>query len=216
MRAGPPCGRVGVLAAVAVRHEDVAGRAPRDDVARLVQVHALGVVARLPGDAEPHELFALGGELDDLVTDLAVALRVGDPDVAVVVDVDPVRQHEEPGAELGHQIARVPVVLQNRIHGRVGRAAAGEREAAATVIDPDVPVGRVDVDAGGRAPRPVVGQLGPVQLDHGVRVRKHPLHQVGLSFLGRRAAGAERQGQQGHTRTLQNDPSILRHIPLLC
>ncbi len=100
-----------------------------------------------PATPRRHENLALGAELEDLVADLVVALRVGDPDVAVVVDVDPVRQHEEPRAELGHQLARVPVVLQDRIQGRVGRAAAGEPDSAATVVDPDVPVGRIDVDA---------------------------------------------------------------------
>ena len=118
---------------------------------------ALRVAARVAGDAEGHEDLALWAELEDLVADLAVALRVGDPDVAVVVDVQAVRQHEEPGAEAGEPLAGVPVVLQDRIDGRVVRASAGERDPAAAIIDPDVAVGRVDVDAGGRAPRPAVG-----------------------------------------------------------
>ena len=56
------------------------------------------------------------------------------------------------------------------VDGAAARAAG--RAGAAALVGPDVAVLRVDVDAGGRAPRAPGGQLAPVPGDVGCRVRQ--------------------------------------------
>ena len=123
---------------------------PDDDVVGLVEL-AIGV-ARLAGDAEAHQLLALLVELVDLVAPVAclVAGEVGDPDVAVLVDVDAVRRHHGALAEVGEHLAGVAIELEDRIDRvvlAVDGAAAGGAGAAALVA-PDVAVLRIDVEPG--------------------------------------------------------------------
>ena len=88
---------------MAVADEDVAVRRDQDGGRHIERV---GAVASHAGLAERHQDLAVLTELEHLVA-LAVSPRilavgaftVGDPDVAVAVDVDPVRPDEHAGAE---------------------------------------------------------------------------------------------------------------------
>ena len=83
-----------ILPGVAVGDEDVAvGRGHH--VGRLVEMRR--AAAGDAGRAEPHQHLAVGRQLDDLMPFRAVLarLRVGHPDVAVAIDVQAVRKHEQ-------------------------------------------------------------------------------------------------------------------------
>ena len=168
--------RVGVLSAVAVRDEDVAVRR-RDHVARLVELAR--AAARHPRFAQAHQLLALGAELDHLVPLGArlVAFPVGHPHVAVRVHVQAVRRDEQTGAEARQHLARLAIELEDGIEVR-GVLAGLAQAAAAAVVGPDVPVVRVDVDAGRGAPLAVGGHLRPIQDHLRRRVRQGPHHEV--------------------------------------
>src|ERR1700722_10612472 len=73
--------------------------------------------------AEPHQLLAVGAELDRLMALAVLADAVGDPDVAVGIDGEAVGQHEQPRAERLHELAR-GVEFEDRIEVRT---VAGER-----------------------------------------------------------------------------------------
>ena len=218
--------RVQTLPAVAVGHEDVAIRSD-DHVARLVEL--AGPAAGLTSRTQAEQLLAFRAKLDHLMALGAgfVPLRVSDPDVAVVVDVQPVRQHEQPGPEACQHLAGVAVELQNRVDGWIGLAAAFQGNAAAAVVRPDVTVG-ADVDAGRGPPRSTVGQVGPLRDDLGGRIRQRPHDEVAraLRFRDRRHLGFRRrtaardQSCQRHRgqcqgAPLRDEPSIVSHSALL-
>ena len=103
-----------------------------------------------------------------------VAGEVGDPDVAVLVDVDAVRRHHGALADVGEHLAGVAIELENRIDRivlAVDRPAAGSAGAAALVA-PDVAVLRIDVEAGRSPPLAARGQLAPVLRHIRRRVRQ--------------------------------------------
>src|SRR5262249_24806968 len=128
-----------VLAAVAFADEDVAVWGDQD-VARFVQRGRW--IARHAACAELEQDFAVRAELDDRVPQ-AFRVRkfleflrrgpalVGDPDVAVLVDVDAVGKEDLAGAEALEQLASLI-----ELHDRVGsRPRAAVR--AAPFADPD-------------------------------------------------------------------------------
>ena len=201
--------RIGALPAVAVRDEDVAVRRG-DHVARLVEL--TGAAAGLAGDAQAQQLFALGAELDDLMALGArlVALRVGHPDVAVGVDVDAVRQHEQAGAEAGHHLAGVLVELEDGVAVGILLAAPGQGQPPAAVVGPDVAV-RSDVDARRRAPLPPVGQRRPVQNHLAGRIRQRAIDPVALAVLG----GGGRGGRERECGCRERHGGACRHLSRL-
>ena len=166
--------------AVSVGDEDLAaGR--HQDIGRLVE----GVVPDPgdPGAAERHQYLTARAELQDLLP--CVVRRIDavarDPDIAVGVDVETVRNIEQAGAEAAQQPPR-GVEMQNRVEVRVDTAVG-----AAPVEGPDGAI-RCDVDPGSRAPSASIGNLGPVQ-HRDVAVRQVVGWQV--SDLGARRAGGQ-------------------------
>src|SRR5205085_882382 len=136
------------LRVVSVGHVDAAVGAD-DDVVWLVEL-TVGV-ARLPGDAETEELFALRAELVHLMPLGArfVAREIGDPHVALFVHRDAVRRHHHALAEVREHGAGLPIEFEDRIERRVvavDRTAAG-RPRAAALVGPDIAVSGIDVDA---------------------------------------------------------------------
>src|SRR5687768_2023208 len=89
-------------AAMAVCDEDGTIRSD-DDIRRTVE--DVGAAPETPRLAERQEHLAVGAELDNLMTLAGYAVDavggVGDPDVAVAIDVDAMRRHEHPGAKAG-------------------------------------------------------------------------------------------------------------------
>src|SRR6185369_5620189 len=110
------------------------------------------------GLAERHQQLSFGAELEHLVALAILAIGVGDPDVVVVVDVKPVRHHEQAGAE-GPQLLAGRIQLHDRRDAR-----ADAMGAAAALEHPDVAVA-IEVDAAGVAPLPAVGKLAPAFLE---------------------------------------------------
>ena len=181
---------------MSVGNEDVAiGR--HLHVAGFVELAGAGT--GLTRDAERHQHFAFGTELDYLVAFGAffVALGVGYPDVAFVIDMDAMGQYEQSGAETGQHFAGKAVDLENRID-EIVVAAAGQGEAAAAVIGPDVAIG-ADIDARRRAPYTVVGKGYPFLDDDGGGVRQRLVCRVGYVGLAvgcyRYETGRDRQAQ---------------------
>src|SRR6185503_6445591 len=114
---------------------------------------------------QAQELLAFRAELVDLLPFGAglVVGEVGNPDVAVLVDVDAVRRHHDALADVGEHLTGVAIELEDRIDQgvvAVDRTAAGCARAAAFVA-PDVPVLGIDVEASRRAPLPPRGKLTP-------------------------------------------------------
>ncbi len=89
------------------------------------------------GMAERHQHLAIGTELNDDVALAVLALAVGDIDVALFVEREPVRKDEHPGAKAGEQIA-VRVEMQHRRQIRVFQAipAAALERPDALAVDP--------------------------------------------------------------------------------
>ncbi len=117
------------------------------------------------------------------------ARGVGDPDVAVRIDVDPVRPHDHPRSEAPEQLA-AGREEHDRIEARV--LLARPPVAAAPLTDPDVHAVAVDVHRARRSPLPPLRKLSPHALDGAVRVR-HPV----LSLdLGREDGGHRHRGEQ--------------------
>jgi hypothetical protein len=105
---------------------------------------------------------------------LLVAREVGNPHISLLVDVDAVRRHHHPFAEVRQHLAAVAVELEdgiNRVVLTVHRTAAGSPGAAAFVA-PDVSVLRIDVETGRRAPLPAGGKLTPIAGDLRCRIRQ--------------------------------------------
>ena len=153
-----------VAAAVPVRHPDVAAGSDHH-AGRPVEV--VLVVAPDAGLAQTHHHFAPLVELQHLVADaepfarrrarVAVRSALGHPQEALVVQEEPVRETEEPGAEAVDQVA-VEVELQDRVE-------AGPRALvrAATVQDPQVLAVRIGEDAAHRAQHAPLGHLLPAE-----------------------------------------------------
>ena len=145
------------VAAMAVADEDVAVRRDEDGGRHVERV---GTVAGHAGLAERHQHLAVLIELEHLVA-FSVPARilavgpfpVGDPDVAVAVDVDPVRPDEHAGAKALDHLAR-RIELQDRRDGR-SDAVVG----AAPLEHPDAGAVPVDRDAGGGSDLPAIGHL---------------------------------------------------------
>ena len=147
-----------------------------EDVARLGQrLRRISFHARL---SERHQHLALRAELDDDAALLVFArkflqllggrhARVGDPDIAVAIDMDAVRPDEHAAAEAFDLLARL-VEMMNRIglgaetsRRRSGRAAVGRPHGLAVLVDGD---------AVGAAPRPLLQrELGPIA-DHAIGI----------------------------------------------
>ena len=94
-----------------------------------------------------------------------VVLAVDDPDVAVAIDGDAVREDDEAGAEALDQLS-VP-----RRTSAPDRASSQARVRAAALADPDADAVLVDVDRTRRAPRAPFGQLRPA-FDGAVGIRQ--------------------------------------------
>ena len=139
-----------VAAPVAVRDPDVAVRGDRH-TGRAIEVRVVVAVhARL---AEAHDHLALAGKLEDLVPHahglaqcaprVTVRAALRDPQEAVVVEGEAVREGEEPRAEAVDQVA-FQVELEDRVE--VGARALVR---AAAVEDPEVlavPIGNHSAD----------------------------------------------------------------------
>ena len=128
----------------------------------------VGAASGHAGRPEPHQHFAIGRQLDDLVPFRSVLarLRVGHPDVAVAIDVQAVRKHEQSLADALRRPAGREIHEMDR---RKVRAVAAVHAAA--IDRPDL-IARTDFDAGSRAPRPVVGQDAPIAHSWLIRIRK--------------------------------------------
>jgi len=101
-----------------VGDEDVAVRR-HEHVGWLIE--AVGTRGRHALPAERHQHRAVGTELEDLLSDPAVAARIGDPQVAVPVDGGAMREQEQPNAKEPEQ----PAGLVVDEDGRLGPALAG-------------------------------------------------------------------------------------------
>ena len=188
-------------------------------VARLVERVTPGRADA--GCAQRHQQFAVRAELHGHVAlALAVgigavrALRVGDPDVAVGIDVQPVRLNHEPGSEAGDEVSR-RVEFQ---HGVQGEAGAGV--AAAALRDPDVAPVPVHVDASGGSPRPAARQLRP-PANGDIRIRGVILRRD-IGLRGGRASRADertegerqRQEERGGSERHHAEPYHVRRGPV--
>ena len=94
-----------------------------------------------------------------------VVLTIGHPDVPVAIDVNAVREVQDPGAERFHQVA-VRVELQDRRQARTGA-----RVLLATLRDPDAHAVAIDLDRARGAPDATLGQFRPTR-DRLVGVRE--------------------------------------------
>ena len=101
--------------------------------------------------------------------------EVGNPHVAVGVDVDTVGRHHDAAAEICEDFAGVTVELEDWID-RVGVAvdwrATAKGACAAALIGPDVAIVRIDVDAGRRSPISSRRQIAPILGDIRVWIRQ--------------------------------------------
>ncbi len=98
---------------MAVGDEDVAIRRGHD-VARLLEM--IGAAARHAGGSESQQHAPVGAELHDLLAfrPVLAAGGIGDPDVAISIDMQAVREHEESGADAFRGLARRKVEQMNR------------------------------------------------------------------------------------------------------
>ena len=173
-----------------VSDKDVAVRRG-DDARRSIERVVRG--ARDAGSTERHEHLAFGAELDDDVTLAVFSIGVRNEDIALAVDVDAVREYEEPRAEASHELAG-RIELEDRRQAR-----AGARVRATALEYPHV-ISTVDGDGTRRAPRPV--ELRPTVFG---RIRR--------AFV-RNARSARRVracGEQCNCRTRGNDRSQRLH-----
>src|SRR6185312_16636239 len=86
------------------------------------------------------------------LTPLAIILSVRNPDIAVAVDIDAVREDEQAGAERRHQLS---VHVEFHYRGQVGHGAGLAIQAAiltAALCYPDRLAIAVDFHRAGRAP----------------------------------------------------------------
>src|SRR5690606_166626 len=142
---GSRAGRAGV----AFADEDVAVRC-HEDVVGLEQVAGFACAAWL---TDGHQVLAGRAELVHLVSERlgcgavggGVVTAVGDPYVALEVDMDAVRPHDHALAEADNHVA-VAVELHDRIQYALD---AGADVAAAALGNPDADAVRVDVHGAG-------------------------------------------------------------------
>ena len=156
--------RVGV-AAMSVGDEDIAVGRDEDGGRRIELVRA----ARRRRPALPSVISSLpsGLNLKTWWPLHSAAEAVGDPDIAVAVDVHAVRENEHAGAEALHQLAG-RVELQNRIEVRAVAIEyfafahlRGRNEPLRTASFgyPDAAAVTVDIDARRRTPDAAIGHL---------------------------------------------------------
>jgi len=134
-------------------------------------------------------------EFENLVTLAVFSLAVGHPDVAVVIHIEAVREHEQPFAETFHQIAR-RIEFQNRRQIRFGA-----RSSAAPFDHPYALAVAIDVRADHLSPRTPLGQLRPV-LHGAIRIRR------GIGIGLRRCLLARYSGQKGENNPKRGDVAI--------
>ena len=158
------------LAVMSVGHVDAAVWSD-DDIVGLVELAVS--IARFAGDAQTQQLLALWTELMNLMTLGAclVAGKVGNPDIALRVDVNAVREHEHACTEAGDQLAGL-IELEDDVvrRGLAGRRVPA-RVGAAALGHPDELAVRRDVDRARRSPRAAFRQLEEA-LNRLVRVRQ--------------------------------------------
>jgi hypothetical protein len=160
-------------------HEDGAVRCDQH-VVRLVEVAGCCCTS---ARAERHQELAVRAELEHLVAPgctrrrtgegigrrslrtRGVILAVGDPHVAIAIDEDAVREHQQSRAEALHELSR-RIELQNRRQVR-----AGARVRTASFGDPDAATVSVDFNGARRAPFASLGQLKVVR-DRAVGIRQ--------------------------------------------
>jgi hypothetical protein len=87
---------------MSIGDEDVAVRSNEH---RRWRVEFVSTTAGDPGFAEREQHLAVRTELDNLMTFALLAQPIGDPDVALAIDMDAVRQHQRANAEAFHQVA---------------------------------------------------------------------------------------------------------------
>ncbi len=121
-------------------------------------------VACHAGRAQAHQKLALRAELVHLVTLVTLAAGVGDPDVALAIDVNSVRPDDHPRSEAPDDVS-VRVEEQHRIEVVAPHATVG----LATLADPDVTPVDIGIHGARRPPLPAVGHLRPA-VDGGVGV----------------------------------------------
>src|SRR5262249_25575036 len=144
--------RVAASGVVPVADEDVAvGR----DGDRVRLIERVGPIARDAGLTERQKRFSIGTEFPLRVPLAFDALTVGDPQVAVLIDRQTVREDEHAAAPTSQHLAR-RVELEDGIE--LGIPA---RVHAATLGDPDVSIAR-DCHAARRSHRAAFGELVPV------------------------------------------------------
>ena len=103
--------------------------------------------------------------------------RIGDPDVALAVDVHAVRPQDLSRAEALHDLA-VRIELDDRVDVRTGA-----RVGAAAIAGPDVLAVGIDVDGADRSPLAAVRQRAPVA--HGLVGIRQVVDRRDLGVLGR-------------------------------
>src|SRR5205823_14404705 len=112
---------VAPVVAVTIGDEDVSVGSDRD-IAGGVEV--IGAAAGYSWRTQCHQYFSVRAELDDLLTALVTlrgpvgGYRVGDPDVAVRVDIESVRPDEHPAAKAFEHVA-VLIEFVDRIGLRI-------------------------------------------------------------------------------------------------
>jgi hypothetical protein len=189
---------------VSFRDEDVAVRCD-EHVIWLIEVVGF---RRATGFAERHQQLALRAELEDLMTARRpwqgtiarrgrvrlpgcrlraarwrrrlrrIILSVGHPDVAIAIDVQPVREDEHALREARDQFAGRIELEERRQARHLTRCAIETRVRAAALANPDAAPVAVDIDGTGRSPRAAVRHFEKL-LD-------------GLIGIGRRVRGLRR------------------------
>ena len=149
---------------MSLAHVDAAVRADHH-VVRLGEVRRR--VAGLSRGAEDEQDFAFGAELDNLMSvqrSIRGALEfprirrpsVGNPDVALAVDIHPVGPGDQPGTEALDDVT-VGIELDDRIDVRFGA-----RVGSTPVAGPDMHTVHIDVDRTDRTPGSPVRERAPV------------------------------------------------------
>src|SRR5258708_1567412 len=130
---------------MAVGDENIAVRR-RDHIAGRLEMAV--IVAALARGAQPHQDLAGWRKLNDLQSLAAVLAdgAIGNPDIAVTIDMQAMGEHEQPGADALDRFAGGHVELDD---GRVVGAVA--TIGAAAVDGPDLAM-RATLDPGARTP----------------------------------------------------------------
>src|SRR6266436_1951161 len=146
------------LVAVPVGDENIAVRGDNHVGGR---VEMGSIVAGLARRAKCHEHLAVRRELHDRVAGLLVLVGapVGDPDVAVLIDEQAMREVRHPGAEARYYAPGSIVLVERR---NLGALAA---VAAAAVVDPHALAVAIDVEPDGGAVAAPHGLFGPAFIE---------------------------------------------------